>query len=104
MKRTFRVNRAYRRNLRNRKRRIERRLAPKNWEAQEEPMLQGGNIHYEMAGRTGAVGCGGIGAMHTLAQRLGLVREIDQNLQLRVASASVRRADSGRFSGLPGGC
>jgi len=82
MKRTFRVKRSYRRNLRNRKRRIERRLAPKNWEAQEEPMLPGGNLHYEMAGRAGAVGCGGIGAMHTLAVRLGLVQEIAQNLHL----------------------
>ncbi len=82
MKRTFRVNPAYRRNLRNRKRRIERRLAPKSWEAQAEPMLKGGSIRYEMAGRTGAVGCGGIGAMHNLAVRLGLVEEIDQNLHL----------------------
>ncbi|MCP5516965.1 MAG: hypothetical protein H7A45_06865 [Verrucomicrobiales bacterium] len=71
MKRTFRVNPAYRRNLRNRKRRIERRLAPKSWEAQAEPMLKGGSIRYEMAGRTGAVGCGGIGAMHNPPCDLG---------------------------------
>lgn len=45
-------------------------------------MFQGGNIHYEIAGRTGAVGSGGLGAVHTLAQRLGLVKEIDEQLHL----------------------
>ena len=82
MKRTFRVNRKYPRILRNRKARIERRLRPRNWRDQAEPMLRGGNVHYEMAGRTKAVGCGGLGVMHTLAQRLGLVKEIDARLKL----------------------
>ena len=45
-------------------------------------MLRGGNLHYEVAERTGAVGCGGVGAMHTLVQRLGLVKDIDQELHL----------------------
>lgn len=82
MKRTFRVKRSYRKILRNRKARIERRLAPRNWSDQAQPMLRGGNLRYEMAERAGAVGCGGLGAMHTLAQRLGLVKEIDEHLVL----------------------
>src|SRR5262245_11926982 len=82
MQRTLRVNRRYPGILRNRKARIERRLAPRNWCDQSEPMLRGGNLHYEMAERSGAVGCGGLGAIHTLAQRLGLVEEIDQHLHL----------------------
>jgi hypothetical protein len=82
MQRTFRVNRRYPRILRNRKARIERRLEPRNWCEQVQPMLGGGNLHYEMAERTGAVGCGGLGAIHTLAQRVGLVEEIDQHLHL----------------------
>lgn len=45
-------------------------------------MLKASNIRYEMAGRSGAVSCGGIGAMHLLAQRVGLVDEIDRNLKL----------------------
>lgn len=45
-------------------------------------MLRAGGMCYEMAQRTGAVSCGGLGAMHVLAQRLGLVKEIDQNLHL----------------------
>jgi len=45
-------------------------------------MLKASNIHYEMAERTAATNCGGIGAMHLMVQRLGLVEDIDQNLQL----------------------
>jgi hypothetical protein len=82
MKRTFRVKRSYRKILRNRKARIERRLAPRNWSAQAQPMLRGRNLCYQMGERTGAVGCGGLGAIHTMVQRLGLVKEIDQNLHL----------------------
>lgn len=82
MKRTFRVKRSYRKILRNRKARIERRLAPRNWSAQAQPMLRGSNLCYQMGERAGAVGCGGLGAIHTMAQRLGLVKEIDQNLHL----------------------
>ena len=76
------MNRTYRKILRNRKQRIERRLQPKNWEQQPQPMLKASNIHYEMAERTGAMNCGGIGAMHLMVQRLGLVEDIDKNLQL----------------------
>jgi hypothetical protein len=76
------VNRTYRKILRNRKQRIERRLRPKNWEDQPRPMLKASNIHYEMAERTAAMNCGGIGAMHLMVQRLGLVEDIDKNLHL----------------------
>ena len=76
------MNRTYPKILRNRKQRIERRLEPKNWDDQSRPMLKASNIHYEMAERTAAMNCGGIGAMHLMVQRLGLVEDIDQNLQL----------------------
>jgi hypothetical protein len=45
-------------------------------------MFKGSNIHYEMAERVQAVNCGGIGAMHLMVQRLGLVEGIDLNLNL----------------------
>jgi hypothetical protein len=45
-------------------------------------MLHGGNLHYEMGERIGAVGCGGVGVIHTLVPRLGLVQEIDDHLHL----------------------
>jgi hypothetical protein len=76
------VNRTYPKILRNRKHRIERRLQPKNWEDQPRPMLKASNIHYEMAERAGAVNCGGIGAIHLMVQRLGLVEDIDRHLHL----------------------
>ena len=82
MKTTFRVNRSYRKILRNRKRRIERRLAPRAWEDQPQPMMRGCNIHYEVSEKTRAHAYGGMGAIHTMAQRLGLVEEIDQHLHL----------------------
>jgi len=82
MKRTFRVKRTYRKILRNRKARIERRLAPRNWSAQAQPMLRGRKLCYQMGERAGAVSCGGLGAIHTMVQRLGLVKEINQNLHL----------------------
>lgn len=39
-------------------------------------------MRYEMAERTKGVGCGGLGVVHTLVQRLGLVKEIDEHLHL----------------------
>jgi hypothetical protein len=76
------VNRTYATTLRKYKQRIARRLRKKNYSDQPRPMFHGGNLHYEVAARTGAVGCGGLGAVHVLAQRLGLVKEIDGHLRL----------------------
>ena len=76
------MKRSYRKILRNRKNRIARRLAPKPWKDQPRPMLKASNIHYEMAERVQAVSCGGIGAMHLLVQRLGLIEDINQHLKL----------------------
>src|SRR5947208_16955248 len=45
-------------------------------------MRKASNIVYEMAERTQGMNCGGIGAMHLMVQRLGLVEDIDQNLEL----------------------
>lgn len=45
-------------------------------------MLKASNIRYEMAERTTAMNCGGIGAMHLMVQRLGLVEDIDRHLHL----------------------
>jgi hypothetical protein len=82
MKTTFRVSRSYRKILHNRKRRIERRLAPRPWEEQPQPMMRGCNLHYAMSEKIRAHAYGGMGAIHTMAQRLGLVEEIDQHLHL----------------------
>ena len=72
------MSRSYPKILRNRKRRIERRLDPeRRWSEQTAPMLSASNIHFEMAERGQAVNYAGIGAIHLMGQRLGLAEEID---------------------------
>ena len=81
LKTPFRVKRTYPKILRNRKHRIERRLQPQNWEDQPRPMFQASNLHYERAERAAGTTCGGIGAMHRMVPRLGLVEDIDKPLE-----------------------
>ena len=77
------MSRSYPKILRNRKRRIERRLDPgRRWSEQPTPMMSAINIHFEMAERRRAVNYGGIGAIHLMGQRLGLAQEIDGRVQL----------------------
>jgi len=45
-------------------------------------MFQGTNIQYEVDGRNKGIAQGGIGAMHRLAKKTGLVKAINQNLHL----------------------
>jgi hypothetical protein len=45
-------------------------------------MLKGVNIRYEMDERHKGIACGGIGVVHLMAKRLGLVKEIDKHLHL----------------------
>ena len=68
--------------VRNGKRRIERRLRAKTWSRQDEPMFKASNIHYELSERTRGVGVGGIGAMHKLALVSGLVKAIDEGVDV----------------------
>jgi hypothetical protein len=51
------------------KRRIERRLDKTKDTMTFQPQFSASNIHYEVSERNGAITCGGIGAMHTLAAR-----------------------------------
>jgi hypothetical protein len=45
-------------------------------------MMTASHIRYEVADRTRAIAPGGIGAIHLMAQKLGLVHDIDENLHL----------------------
>lgn len=76
------MSRSYPKILRNRKRRIERRLQPRAWSQQAQPMFSGRNIHYEMGEKTQAVGCGGIGAIHLMSQKIGLVDQLDEKVRV----------------------
>jgi hypothetical protein len=64
------------------KSRIERRLDPHNDAVHYRPVFTTSNIDYDVAHRDRAVVHGGIGAIHTLVQQLGLPQAIDQRLHL----------------------
>ena len=59
-----------------------RRLARRTWREQAKPMFGARSVQYEMADRIRAIDCGGIGAFQVLAQRLGLVRGLNDHLSL----------------------
>ena len=66
----------------NRKNRIERRLDKTKDTITVEPQLAASNIHYEVSDKANGLLCGGIGAIHLLAQRIGLIDDINHNLHL----------------------
>jgi hypothetical protein len=76
------VKKVNHKNLNRRKKKIEKRLERRNWEDQPRPMFQGTNIQYEVDGRNKGIAQGGIGVMHRLAKKTGLVKAINQNLHL----------------------
>jgi hypothetical protein len=76
------VNIIFRNWLNNCKARITRRLDKSKDTMTFRPQFAAGNIHYEVSSKTSAICCGGIGAIHMLAKRIGLVEAIDQRLQL----------------------
>ena len=45
-------------------------------------MMGASNIHYEVSQRDHGLGCGGIGAIHLLARRTGLIDALDRELHL----------------------
>ena len=47
-----------------------------------KPVLSSEEVHYELGERTRAISHGGIGAVHQLAVKSGLVEEIDKNLEV----------------------
>jgi hypothetical protein len=53
-----------------------------HWSAQPKPMMTSGKIGYEVGANIDATSFGGIGAVHRLAVKLGLVEQIDQDLEL----------------------
>ena len=71
-----------RKKLERRKRKILWRLRERHWEDQPDPMFTARNIHYDLADKARGLACGGIGAMHLLAQQVGLIDAIDGRLHL----------------------
>jgi hypothetical protein len=71
-----------RRKLRERRQRVLDRIENCPGPERDRPMIAASNIHYELADRTQGLAAGGIGAMLLLAQRTGLIRDIDANLHV----------------------
>ena len=76
------MNASVHRRLNRRKRRILFRIENKPGVERYQPMMAASNIHYEIAEKVRAIAPGGIGAMHLLARKLGLVDDIDRGLHL----------------------
>jgi hypothetical protein len=81
-KKSFRVNRKIAKELAQRKRKIRKRLDKRSLPQEPRPMLNPGKIHYEMAGRTRGITCGGIGAVQMLVKKLRLDKAIDSHLRI----------------------
>jgi len=68
--------------VRRRKRRIDYRLRDRTWKSQPKPMLSASNIQYEIGDRLQGTAVGGIGMMHLLARRTGLIESIDSHVEV----------------------
>lgn len=64
------------------KRKIKKRLAEAVAPNAGGPILRGDGIRYEVAEKTKAIGCGGIGAIHRMVRKLGVPRRIDEAVEL----------------------
>ncbi len=60
--------------LAKRKKKITKRLKKRNWESQSHPMFSASNIHYDIDGRNKGIANGGIGIIHQLTGKSGLVK------------------------------
>jgi len=78
---------------RQRKQRIERRLKPRNWTQQTDPMFKASNIQYELSDRDRGLAVGGIGAMHRLVRHVGLIEKIDEYVEVLKAHLPYHESD-----------
>ena len=68
--------------IRQKSRRLKKRLDHSKDQIRTSPMLSPQNIHYEMSARMEAIDCGGVGAIHAMAEGLGLIDSINENVRL----------------------
>ena len=68
--------------LRQRQRALKQRLDPRWQPVTSAPVLGGGNVRYEVSGRTRAIGCGGLGLLQKVVETVGLREAIDDKVQL----------------------
>ena len=68
--------------IRQRKRRIHKRLEHSASHDRGRPMMAGGNTRYELAQKTGGTSYGGLAAIHAFAQKIGLPKRVDAALHV----------------------
>jgi hypothetical protein len=101
------VNASVHRQLNRRQRRILRRLENQPGVERPEPMMAAANIRYEIAERVRGIAPGGIGAIHLLARRIGLIQDIDRDLHLLKRHLPYHESDhilNIAYNLLAGGC
>lgn len=69
-------------NLARRQKELGERLDPRWHPQRSEPVLESGNVRYEVSDRVEAVGCGGLGMLQTVVATVGLGESIDASLTL----------------------
>ena len=76
------MNVKIRRKLERRKRRLQHRLDKAKLKNLAKPVFTASNIRYEISDRDRGISHGGVGALHLLARRIGLIEDIDKKLHL----------------------
>jgi hypothetical protein len=76
------VKKKIRRKIAAGKRKIEKRLVDALKQDGEKPVMSASNIHYELSERNRAISHGGIGVIHLLAQYVGLIEQINTNVEV----------------------
>ena len=74
------MNRKIAKKLAHRKNKIRKKLDNKSFPEYPCPMLNPGNIHYDIAGRNRGISYGGIGAIQMLVRQLELDKAINNRL------------------------
>lgn len=64
--------------LKKRKEKIRKRTRKRNWEDQASPMLQASHIHYDVDERHQGISYGGVGFIHMMAEKTGLVDNLNE--------------------------
>ena len=79
----FQVNRSYQQICEQRQKSVEQRLkkAPTSG-GYDSPVISATNVHLDIAKRSSAINCGGLGLIHTMVNQLRLREEIDERLHL----------------------
>ncbi len=71
-----------RKKIKNSQRKINRRLKNAAPKSGKKPMLNKQNINYEISGKVKGIVCGGIGLIHGLVLKLGLIGKLNDKLKI----------------------